>query len=66
MEQAQSVAKPTERLSAYDLVLRDCELLRCVEREAHFQALEQLERALTLDPDHVERGWTSLNNVWQG
>ncbi len=69
-EQAQSFAKPTENLGAYDLVLRGRDLLRRVERDANFEAREMFERTIAIDPDyadaHVERGWTYLNDLKLG
>ena len=66
-EQAQSFAKPTESLGAYDLVLHGRDLLRRLERDANFEAREMFERAIAIDPDyadaHVERGWTYLNDL---
>ncbi len=66
-EQAQSFAKPTESLGAYDLVLHGRDLLRRLERVTNFEAREMFERAIAIDPDyadaHVERGWTYLNDI---
>ncbi len=70
LEQAEALAKPTESLGAYDLVLRGRNLLRRVERDANFDARSLFERAIAIDPSyadaHVGLGWTYLNDFLWG
>jgi len=70
LEQAEALAKPTESLGAYDLVLRGRNLLRWVERDANYDARSLFERAIAIDPSyadaHVGLGWTFLNDFLWG
>jgi TolB-like protein len=70
LEQAEALAKPTESLGAYDLVLRGRSLLRRVERSANFDARSFFERAIAIDSSyadaHVGLGWTYLNDFLWG
>ena len=70
VERGAAAAKPTESLSAYDLVLQGRDLLRQVERDANFDARAYFERAIAIDPDyadaHVGFGWTHLNDFLWG
>jgi adenylate cyclase len=77
VEQRRALAKPTESLDAYDLVLRGRERLLRFTRQANREARRLFEQAIELDPkyadayawngraymDVVERGWTEDPNV---
>ena len=70
LEQAEALARPTESLGAYDLVLRGRSLLHRVERGANYDARSLFERAIAIDPSypdaHVGLGWTHLNDFLWG
>jgi TolB-like protein/Tfp pilus assembly protein PilF len=53
-EQQRALAKPTESLEAYDMVLRARSLLLQDTRRTNREARELLERALKLAPDYAE------------
>jgi adenylate cyclase len=71
-EGSRSAGKPTERLAAYELLLRARAELARSTRAGHVEARQMLERALALDPQYAElyvaysqlmyerslRGWT--------
>ena len=70
LEQAESLAKPTESLGAYDLVLRGRDLLRRVRRSANLDARTYFERAIAIDPRYADAyvglGWTRMNDFLWG
>ena len=70
LEQADALARPTESLGAYDLVLRGRSLLRRVERSANYDARSFFERAIAIDPGYADAyvglGWTQLNDFLWG
>jgi len=47
-----ALMRPTENLGSYDLYLRALPLYRSVERTEVLEALDLLNRAITLDPDY--------------
>ena len=54
LEQKRAIAKPTDSLEAYDLVLRARALLNRVERSANLEARALLEKAIQLAPQYAE------------
>ncbi len=76
LEQDRVFRKPTEKLDAYDYVLRGRHHLRRVERSANLEARALFERALEIDPRYVDAlvalGWSHMNGFlygwteWQG
>jgi adenylate cyclase len=54
VEQERAFKKPTENLSAYDLVLRGRERLSRPQRRSNREARELFEQAVALDPDYAD------------
>ena len=54
VEERRALAKPTENLDAYDLVLRGRERLQSSTRQNNRQARQYFERAVALDPGYAD------------
>lgn len=70
VEQRSALKKPTDRLDAYDLVLRGRFELRKVDRANNLKARDLFRRALDLDPNYADAraglAWTYVNDLWWG